>query len=148
MAEQKHSSSSIMFVVIAIAILLVVAIVPFSMKGKGSAAQVANSDEADARIQPVARVELQKAPAAAAGGKRDGATIYGTVCQACHASGAAGAPKAGDKAAWAPRIAQGLPTLLKNATNGKGAMPPKGGAADLSDDELKSAVEHLIKLSK
>ena len=148
MAEQKHSSSSIMYVVIAVAILLVVATVPFSMKGKGSAAQVANSDEADARIQPVARVELQKAPAAAAGGKRDGATIYGTVCQACHASGAAGAPKAGDKAAWAPRIAQGLPTLLKNATNGKGAMPPKGGAADISDDELKSAVEHLIKLSK
>jgi len=147
MAEQNNSSSSIMTIVIAVAVLLVVAIVPFSMKGKGSAAQVANSDEADARIQPVARVELKKA-AAAASGPRDGASIYGAVCQACHASGAAGAPKTGDKAAWAPRIAQGLPTLLKNATNGKGAMPPKGGAADLSDSELKAVVEHIVKLSK
>ncbi len=149
MAEQNNSSSSssIMTVVIAIAVLLMVAIVPFSMKGKGSAAQATNSDESDARIQPVARVELKKA-AAAPSGPRDGATVYGSVCQACHASGAAGAPKTGDKAAWAPRIAQGTAALVKSAAAGKGAMPPKGGAADLSDDELKAAVEHLLKLSK
>lgn len=146
MAEKSHSSSSIMFVVIGIAILLVVAVVPFSGLGKGGKATVAD-DDADQRILPVARFELAKA-APKASGPRDGATVYGAVCQACHASGVAGAPKTGDKAAWAPRIAQGMATMLKNATNGKGAMPAKGGAADLSDAELKAAVEHLVGLSK
>ncbi|HQO29833.1 MAG TPA: c-type cytochrome, partial [Accumulibacter sp.] len=70
------------------------------------------------------------------------------VCNACHGTGAAGAPKAGDKAAWAPRIAAGMPALLESATKGKNAMPPKGGAADLSDAELKAAVEHLVGLAK
>ena len=145
-SQQTNSSSSIMYLVIGIAVLLMAVIVPFSMKGKGSAPAAA-TDDADARIQPVARVELVKAAKKAAG-PRDGATVYASVCQACHASGAAGAPKAGDKAAWAPRIAQGSATLLKNATNGKGAMPPKGGGADLSDAELKAAVEHLVGLAK
>ena len=145
-SKQTNSSSSIMYLVIGIAVLLMAVIVPVSMKGKGSAPAAA-TDDAAARIQPVARVELVKAAKKAAG-PRDGATVYASVCQACHASGAAGAPKAGDKAAWAPRIAQGSATLLKNATNGKGAMPPKGGGADLSDAELKAAVEHLVGLAK
>ncbi len=89
-SNPSNSSSSIMYLVIGIAVLLMAAIVPFSMKGKGSAPAGAG-DEADARIQPVARVELAKA-AAKASGPRDGATVYGAVCQACHASGAAGAP--------------------------------------------------------
>lgn len=148
MAEQTHSSKSIMYVVIAIAVLLIVAIVPFSMLGKGTTI-AGNSDDADLRIQPVAKFELQKAAAPAASGKpRDGAAVYAAVCQACHASGAAGAPKAGDKAAWAPRIGQGVAALVKSATAGKGAMPPKGGAADLSDAELKAAVEHLVGMAK
>ncbi len=145
-SKQTNSSSSIMYLVIGIAVLLMAVIVPFSMKGKGSAPAAA-TDDADARIQPVARVELVKAAKKAAG-PRDGATVYASVCQACHASGAAGTPNACDKAAWAPRIAQGSATLLKNATNGKGAMPPKGGGADLSDAELKAAVEHLVGLAK
>jgi cytochrome c5 len=148
MAEKSHSSSSIMYVVIAIALLLVVALVPLSRMGKGSAPAGGASDEADNRIQPVARVELVKAAPAASGKPRDGATVYGAVCAACHGSGVAGAPKAGDKAAWAPRIATGMPALIKSATKGKGAMPPKGGAADLSDAELKAAVEHLVGLAK
>ena len=149
MSEQNHSSTSIMYIVIAIAALLIVAAVPFSMLGKGKQS-AGSGDDADIRILPVAKFELQKAaaPSAASGKPRDGATVYATVCQACHASGAAGAPKAGDKAAWAPRIGQGMATLIKNATNGKNAMPPKGGAADLSDAELKAAVEHLVSLAK
>ena len=67
---------------------------------------------------------------------------------ACHASGAAGAPKTGDKAAWAPRIATGIPALIKSATNGKNAMPAKGGAADLSDGEIKAAVEYIVGQAK
>ena len=100
------------------------------------------------RIQPVARVVIQQAVAKSDGQPRDGATVYNSVCMVCHATGVAGAPKAGDKAAWAPRIATGLEALIKSATAGKGAMPPKGGAADLTDGELAAAVEHLVNMSK
>jgi len=107
MAEKPHSSKSIMYVVIAVAILLVVLAVPLSSLGKRSAPAGVASDDADQRIQPVAGFALEKA-APVSSGPRDGATVYKTVCQACHATGAAGSPKAGDKAAWAPRIAKGM----------------------------------------
>lgn len=148
MAEKSHSSTSIMYVVIAVSVLLIVALVPLSMTERKGAVPAGASDEADARIQPVARVELQKAAPAAGGKARDGATVYNTVCMACHGSGAAGAPKAGDKSAWAPRIAKGTAALVKSAIAGKGAMPPKGGNADLTDAEMKAAVEHLVGLAK
>ena len=74
--------------------------------------------------------------------------MFNTVCGACHNTGVAGAPKSGDKAAWAPRIALGNDALYASAIAGKGAMPPKGGAADLSDDEIKGAVDHLVGLAK
>lgn len=148
MAQAKHSSQAILVVTIVVALLLIVVVWPLSMMGKGSAPGAAN-DEAEARIQPVAKFELASAPATKSDGKpRDGVTVYNSVCMACHGSGAAGAPKAGDKAAWAPRIATGMPALLKSATNGKNAMPPKGGAADLTEAELKGAVEHLVGLAK
>ena len=148
MAQQQYSSRAILMITIVIAIILIIVIWPPSMIGKGSV-QGASGDDADARIQPVAKLELAKAAPAKSDGKpRDGATVYNSVCMACHASGAAGAPKAGDKAAWAPRIATGMPALIKSATNGKNAMPAKGGAADLTDAEIKAAVEHLVGLSK
>jgi cytochrome c5 len=138
----------ILMITIVIATILIVVIWPLSMIGKGSV-KADGGDDADARIQPVAKLELAKAAPAKSDGKpRDGATVYNSVCMACHASGAAGAPKAGDKAAWAPRIATGMPALIKSATNGKNAMPAKGGAADLTDAEIKAAVEHLVGLSK
>jgi cytochrome c5 len=117
--------------------------------GKGSTS-AGDAGEIDLRIQPVARVEMQSAAAAVKSGgtARDGATIYKSVCFACHAAGVAGAPKAGDKAAWAARIATGMPALLKSASNGKGAMPPRGGTTDLTDAELKSAVEFLVGQAK
>jgi len=147
MAEKPHSSKSIMYVVIAVAILLVVLAVPLSSLGKRTAPAGVASDDADQRIQPVAGFALEKA-APVSSGPRDGATVYKTVCQACHATGAAGSPKAGDKAAWAPRIAKGMDALLKSALNGFKAMPPRGGAANLSDDEVKGAVEHLVGMAK
>ncbi|WP_299069526.1 c-type cytochrome [Accumulibacter sp.] len=148
MAQQQYSSRAILMITIVIAIILIVVIWPLSMIGKGSV-KAGGGDDADARIQPVAKLELAKAAPAKSDGKpRDGATVYNSVCMACHASGAAGAPKAGDKAAWAPRIATGMPALIKSVTNGKNAMPAKGGAADLTDAEIKAAVEHLVGLSK
>jgi cytochrome c5 len=136
-----------MIVTIVVAILLSALIWPLSMKGKGSA-PANNTEEADLRIQPVAKVEMQKSVTKSDSKPRDGAAVYKAVCMACHGSGVAGAPKAGDKAAWAPRIATGMPALIKSVTSGKGAMPPKGGGADLTDEEMKSAVVHLTGLAK
>ncbi|TVO68437.1 c-type cytochrome [Denitromonas ohlonensis] len=95
--------------------------------------------------QPVARVEL--AVAKVAPGSRTGEQIYTSVCASCHGSGVLEAPKTGDNAAWAPRIALGLDALVATANAGKGAMPPKGGASDLTDKELIRAVAYLANQS-
>ncbi len=82
------------------------------------------------------------------GGK--GKEVYEGTCFACHATGVAGAPKFGDKEAWAPRISKGKETLYDHALHGfmgKGMMPPKGGKADLSDEEVKAAVDYMVNKS-
>ncbi len=147
MVNKQYSSKMIMMITIAVAIVLVLVILPLSMMGKGSTS-AGDSDDAESRIMPVARVEMQKAVTKSDGKPRTGEAIYNAVCTACHAAGVAGAPKTGDKAAWAPRIATGNAAMLTVATNGKGAMPPRGGGADLTDDELKAAVEYLVSKSK
>jgi cytochrome c5 len=86
--------------------------------------------------------------APAGGGKADGAKIYASGCNACHAAGVAGAPKFGDMAAWAPRAQQGVAALTASVVKGKGAMPPKGGLASASDAELRAAVEHMLAAAK
>lgn len=78
----------------------------------------------------------------------DGAATYKQACAACHATGAAGAPKLGDKAAWGPRIGQGKEVMYTSVIKGKGAMPPKGGQTALSDDAVKAAVDYMIAQSK
>ena len=98
-----------------------------------------------ARLQPVGKVEIS-APAAAPGA-RSGEEIVKSVCAACHQAGVAGAPKIGDKAGWAPRLKEGLKGLLANATKGKGAMPPKGGAGDLTEAELTRAIIFMTNQS-
>ncbi len=147
MAEQ-YSSKGMMWKTIGVAVVLIAIIYPLTNRTFNSAADAAKgTDESDVRIQPIAKFELAKAEAAAASGPRDGATIYNSVCGACHNSGAAGAPKIDDKAAWAPRLAQGKDTLIKSVTNGKNAMPPKGGAT-LSDVEIKNVVEYVMGKAK
>lgn len=148
MAEQ-HSSRGIMIGTIVAAVVLMAIVVPFTIKGDQSAAIDGDADSADVRIQPVAKFALKKEAAPAAGAApRDGATVYNTICAACHNTGAAGAPKAGDKAAWGARLAQGDAALYNSALNGKGAMPPKGGGADLSEAEVKAAVDFLVGKAK
>ena len=143
--SDKHSSNKIMWAVIIVAIVLIAIIYPLTVKQSTSAADaVSSGDDVEIRIQPVARIELAKAAAPASTGPKDATTIYNTVCGACHNTGAAGAPKLDDKAAWAPRVAQGAATLYKSALAGKNAMPPKGGAADLSDDEIKATVDYIM----
>jgi cytochrome c5 len=75
----------------------------------------------------------------------DGQKIYQASCQACHAAGVAGAPKLGDKDAWAPRIAKGNDAMLSSIMNGFKAMPPKGGCMSCSEDELRAAMEYMLE---
>ena len=89
-------------------------------------------------------------PGAATAGGGEG--VYKSACIACHGAGIAGAPKAGDKAAWSPRVAQGKPTLYDHAIRGyqgkAGVMPAKGGNSALADGDVKSAVDYMVSLAK
>ncbi|MFD2753296.1 c-type cytochrome [Comamonas terrae] len=87
------------------------------------------------------------APAAPAAASSAGKDLYNTTCVACHGSGVAGAPKFGDKAAWAPFIAQGMDTMVQKATQGIGAMPPKGGSS-ASDADFKAAIQYMVDNAK
>jgi cytochrome c5 len=117
------------------------------------------------RIRPVGEVLLlgdeQLAAAAAAAvatpapaaAPLTGPQVYNAACIACHQPpGLTGAPPMGDATAWAPRIAQGVETLYTHALGGfqgtAGFMPPKGGRVDLSDDEIKAAVDYLVEQAR
>jgi cytochrome c5 len=98
-----------------------------------------------ARLKPVGEVALvdPNAPKVV----KTGEEVVKAVCSACHATGAAGAPKIGDKAAWGPRIKEGLPELIKTAIKGENAMPPRGGSPDLSDLEITRAIVFMTNQS-
>jgi cytochrome c5 len=77
-----------------------------------------------------------------------GKSVFDSTCMACHAAGVAGAPKAGDKAAWAPRLKSGMDALYASALKGKNAMPPKGGNPSLPDADVKAAVDYMVNQVK
>jgi cytochrome c5 len=95
----------------------------------------------------VAAVAAAPAAATQAAGANAGEALYKQTCVACHGTGVAGAPKFGDKAAWAPRVKQGVDTLVQNAIKGKGAMPPRGGSS-ATDAEMKATVEYMVNAAK
>ena len=111
-----------------------------------AAAEPAAADQEPAKTEPE--------PAASSEGDSGGADlakgeqVYKTACFACHDTGAANAPKLGDKVAWASRIAQGMDTLVGHAINGINAMPPKGGAMQISDEDIGSSVAYMVKNSQ
>lgn len=74
-----------------------------------------------------------------------GKKTYEDACRVCHDAGVANSPKFGDKEAWAPRIATGIEALYTTSLKGKGAMPAKGGRADISDEAVKAAVDYMVK---
>lgn len=88
------------------------------------------------------------APVAAAAAAGAGEALYKQACQVCHAAGVAGAPKFGDKAAWSARLPAGIDALYNSVAKGKGAMPPRGGAAQASDADLRAAVEFMAAAGK
>ena len=78
----------------------------------------------------------------------DGKKTYDGACGVCHNTGIAASPKFGDATAWAPRIATGKDALYTTALKGKGAMPAKGGRSDISDEDIKAAVDYMVASSK
>lgn len=156
MAENKGLNLSfIMLLVTAIIIVLVLK----GVSGLIDGGRIVDMGEEAvlARIQPVgslntgAPIAAAAAPAAAAPAKasaRTGEQVYNASCQACHATGVAGAPKLGDKVAWSPRIQQGMDTLMTNALNGIRAMPARGTCGTCSDEEIRNAIEFMISKAK
>jgi cytochrome c5 len=114
------------------------------------------SEEAVAGQDNSALAIKAEAPAAAGTAAteipKNGTELFQQTCSVCHGQGIAGAPKAGDKAAWAPRIAEGKATLYEHAIRGftgsSGVMPPKGGRTDVSDDLVKQAVDHMMQMAQ
>ena len=162
--------SAVLGILIAIALLLigVSRLVDSGPKGARDVQDPLMQAEAHERIKPFGQVavagtdnssiaiEAPPAPVAeattVAAAPADGKSTFGTVCVVCHGAGIAGAPKVGDKAAWAPRIAQGLGTLDKHAIEGFqgdfGMMPAKGGRLDLSDELIKATVAYMVEQSR
>ena len=125
----------------------------------GALTVAANHDSDESiveRISPAGSLciegETCKAPVtkavAAPTGPRSGEDVYASGCAACHDSGAAGAPKLGDVAAWSPRMDKGIEKLFSNAWYGYKSMPAKGMCKKCSEDEIKAAVTHLVDSSK
>ena len=122
----------------------------------------------DARMQPLAHEAISgkdnsalaikvEGPAAAgsaavAAMPKNGTEMFEQTCSVCHGQGIAGAPKAGDKTAWGPRIAEGKAMLYEHALKGyqgkTGVMPPKGGRTDVPDALVKEAVDHMVQMAQ
>ena len=108
------------------------------------------------RIRPIGRLNTGDAPAPApaaalrvaeaqAAEARSGAEVYDMVCHVCHSTGVLNSPKLGDAAVWRERLAKGKEALYANSINGLNLMPPKGGRPDLSDDEIRLAVDYMLE---
>jgi cytochrome c5 len=169
----KHDSQFANYFSLVLGILITVAILLFALakvvggttqavQVKAEALQLASVNE---RTRPFARVaiagednaalaivETTAATTESAPGlpiPQSAEELYNSACVACHGQGIGGAPRLGDKAAWAPRIAQGMDTLHKHAVEGfqgkSGLMPPKGGRVDLPDDLVRQGVDYMVE---
>ncbi len=99
------------------------------------------------RIQPSMKVRVagdEPQQQAAASGDRSGEQVYNQACAACHTGGVLGAPRKGVAEDWTERLPQGMAVLLEHSINGFNAMPPRGGCARCTDDEIEAAIEFMI----
>lgn len=165
------------FIVPIIVIVLLVSFVT-SAKKPGAGSDAFTPEAVAERIAPVAKFELDPAasttpvapvapvaapsampavtavtssaavPAATVAAVDAGKALYEKACMACHVAAVAGAPKFGDKTAWAPRIKLGVDALTASVIKGKGAMPPRGAAGGASDADIKAAVQYMVNAAK
>jgi cytochrome c5 len=124
-------------------IVVIVLLAHLATSGRIYDKDAMSPEEIAKRIKPVADVNLAGAQRQGASALRTGEQIYRSVCVACHATGVAKAPKFGDRRDWGPRIRGGQKALVQVALKGEGAMPPRGGASDLSDLEVERAVVYM-----
>ena len=135
---------------------LVVSLFAGLFLSSASFAEGSIEDEIRERIKPVGEVcvagedcgDIAASVAAAPSGPRSGEDIYSSTCFGCHGTGAAGAPKFGDAAAWSTRMGKGMDAVVSNAINGFNAMPPRGTCGACSDDDIASAVKYMVDNSK
>ena len=172
MSDKQHeemSSKTVVTMIILSIIGFILAIVLAakigqSFRGAPDIDEATAEDQTVMRIKPVGQVQVGEpsapvAAVAAAGSEaaatplKDGKTVFEGTCMGCHGGALPAAPKFGDKAAWAPRIAQGKDTLYKHALGGfmgvnGGQMPPKGGNDALAEAEVKAAVDYMVDAAK
>lgn len=153
MSEAPHESPvktpgqliAVIIASFAIPIILIVLFANYANHAfrSGAGTDALSDEQVAARIAPIAKVEVKDANAPRT--YKTGEEVYKAVCVTCHGTGAAGAPKFGNKDDWAPRISQGFDTLLKTALAGKGAMPARGGTSpdDVSDYEIARAIVYM-----
>lgn len=149
--------SGLLGALVALTVVLFVVANSISTKAKGTEVAIVDTKAVAERIKPIGELTVASSnpvmnaliPAANAAAA-DGKGTYDSACASCHTSGVAGAPKLGDKAAWAKRIAQGTSKLYEVALKGKPgtAMLAKGGQAGLKDDAVKAAVDFMVSKSK
>ena len=142
--DHKAQGSALFTLVSGIVIVIAVIFFLIKLAGSGSFGDVDETTEAatQTRIQPVGQLKLGDGIPV---GERQGDQIFNKICIQCHAADSIvpNAPKFENKGDWAPRIAQGFDTLFQHALNGFNAMPAKGGAADLTDQELKRVITYM-----
>ena len=137
----------------------VIGLVALAFAAAIGAQELSDSERAaiEARIAPMGEVCVQgdsscgaAVAVAAASGPRSGEDVYNTACMACHSSGAGGAPKYGDVAAWADRITKGMDVLHESGVKGIAgtAMMAKGGCGTCSDEEIVAAVDYMVEGSQ
>lgn len=150
--EDRNVLNMLMIVVGALVAFFVVIIILAQIVAGSKSTEMGTDKMVEAatieRIKPFGESNIGAAPVAAAPSAGDAKGTYTSACFACHGTGAAGAPKLGDKAAWKSRIAQGLDILNDHAVNGFKGMPAKGGNASLSDDVVKAVVKYMVDNSK
>ena len=137
------------FLVVFTIVIIIVANVVTSGSGEKVASKV-EQDAINERLAPVASVNVAgssatDAAAAAPAAPKSGKDIVAAACNACHGTGAAGAPKIGDKAAWQARFDAGMESMMNHAINGKGAMPARGGNPSLTDEDIRAAVVSMLE---
>ena len=142
--DHKAQGSALFTLVSGIVIVIAVIFFLIKLAGSGSFGDVNETTEAatQTRIQPVGQLKLGDGIPV---GERQGDQIFNKICIQCHAADSIvpNVPKFENKGDWAPRIAQGFDTLFQHALNGFNAMPAKGGAADLTDQELKRVITYM-----
>lgn len=144
LSNNKAQGSALFTLVSAIVILIAVIYFLLKLAGSGSFSEVSETTESatQTRIQPTGQITMGDGIPV---GERQGGAIFDKICIQCHAADSIvpNAPKLGNTGDWAPRIAQGFDTLFQHALNGFNAMPAKGGAADLTDQELKRVITYM-----